>query len=123
MRRGGYRVLVRIVALTAAALAALILSAGAATAGPAASLSLAAHQPLTVAGAHFVPRQWVRVTAYATKTATLRVRANARGAFTVRFATVTYGRCGAFRIVAAGARGRIASLKIPLPACMPARSP
>jgi hypothetical protein len=107
-------------ALQVAAIAAALASAGpVAAARPVPSLTLADTQPVILHGAHFRPREPVRVDALGTHVA---VRASARGTFTVTVGQGPLPRCGA-RIQAVGARGSIALLKLPLPACMPAALP
>jgi hypothetical protein len=102
-----------------AALAAA--SAGAAPASPV--LALAGRQPVVVAGAHFRPLEWVRVTVFSAASESVRLRADRRGTFRTGFSDVTVGRCGGMQIRASGTRGSVAVLKLPLPACMPARNP
>jgi hypothetical protein len=103
----------------AAIAAALAASGSAGAARPVPSLTLADTQPVVLHGAHFRPRESVRVDALGTHVA---VRASARGTFTVTVGQGPLPRCGA-RIQAVGARGSIALLKLPLPACMPAALP
>src|SRR5919201_1980885 len=109
-------------ALIAVAAVAAISAAGATTAAP--TLSLAGRQPLVVRGTHFQPRERVRVTVYADETRTARVRASASGSFLVSFpGMVLVDRCTGLRVRAAGSQGRVALLKLPLPACLPATNP
>jgi hypothetical protein len=88
------------------------------------SLTLVDRAPLTVTGAHFRSRELVRVTALVEDgTAVRSVRAGKRGGFTARFPGLTVGRCGAFRVVAKGATGTRAILKLFPPAgCQPLRT-
>jgi hypothetical protein len=114
---------VRRTVLAALALAA-VTAATAAAARPAPVVSIVSRQPLTVAGAHFAPREWVRVTASSDGLRTLRVRADRRGSFRVTFADApAVGRCGGLAIRAVGARGAVAGTKLPLSVCLPIASP
>ena len=109
-------------ALIPVAAVAAISAAGATTAAP--TLSLAGRQPLVVRGTHFQPRERVRVTVYADETRTARVRASASGSFLVSFpGMVLVDRCTGLRVRAAGSQGSVALLKLPLPACLPAKNP
>jgi len=49
-------------------------------------------------------------------------RAEGGGSFRASFGELKLGRCSGFRITAVGSRGDRAVLKLPQPACMPARS-
>ena len=111
-----------IVFIVAAAVAAVALGSAAAT-RPAPALSIAARQPVQIRGVHFLPRELVRVTATSDATETQRVRASASGSFLVSFDGMVLDRCSGLRVRAAGSRGSVALLKLPLPACLPARNP
>jgi hypothetical protein len=115
------KILVLALATVAAAAAAIASAATATRVAP--SLSVAARQPVAIRGVHFLPRERVVVTATADDTQTARVRANASGSFLVSFPGMVLDRCTGLRVRAAGSRGSIALLKLPLPACMPAKNP
>ena len=106
--------------LAAGTLLAAVAVATASAAPPPPAVSVVARTPLIVSGAHFFPREWVRVTA---KASTLRVHADRLGRFRLTFQNLTLGRCGGFQIRATGTHATLALTKIPLPACMPAREP
>jgi hypothetical protein len=111
---------VRRLSLAAGSVLAALAVAAASAAPPPPTVSIAARKPVVVAGAHFFPREWVRVTLNAS---TLRVHADRAGRFHLTFPDLILGRCAGLRIRAAGTHGTVAALKLPLPACMPARSP
>jgi hypothetical protein len=93
--------------LAAAALCLVLAATAAAAARP--RLSVVRAVPVTVHGTGFTARERVRVTVRtATRGAVRSTRADAHGAFTVRFAGVRLGRCGA--VAATGARGDRATL-------------
>jgi hypothetical protein len=89
------------------------------------SLQLRDRAPLTVKGANFKARELVRVTAsVADETVTRSVRARANGDFTVRYLTLSAGRCEDLAVVARGATGTRAVLKLfPPAACLPVAQP
>jgi len=94
-----------------------------AAAGPLPALRLVSDQPLTVRGAHFKPREKVRVTARVDMTSRSRVvRSTATGTFKVSFdAPMAFDPClETLRVTAVGARGSDAMLKLPQRACPPA---
>jgi hypothetical protein len=93
--------------LLGAAVLCLVLAAPAAGARP--QLAIVGASPLTVRGTGFVGRERVRVTVRTpTRMVVRSARANANGAFTVRFAGVRLGRCGA--VGAIGSHGDRASV-------------
>lgn len=92
-------------ALTAAALA-LVLAHGS--------------SPLAVHGRGFHAREHVRVTIGARADTVVATR---DGTFVAPFPGFTISRCGAVLIRAVGSKGTTAALKIPRPACLPARTP
>jgi hypothetical protein len=93
----------RLCALLAAAALCVVLAAPAA-AGIKPRLALVHASPLTVRGTGFAARERVRVTVRtAARTVVRSARTSGAGAFTVRFAGVRLGPCGA--VAAAGARG------------------
>jgi hypothetical protein len=102
-----------------------MLAATAGAARPPASLHLVKLAPLTVGGTGFRPAERIRVTLVFGTTEVRRVIAGKTGRFVARFDDdVQLSRCNIrFAVSAAGARGTNAALKIPRPACMPARSP
>lgn len=102
--------------------AALALAGAAGAGAPRPSLAIVDRQPVVVRGAHFGARELVRVTALANGTQTLRVRATQGGTFVATFRGVALGRCAGLRIRAVGARGHVAAVKLPLPACLPVRA-
>jgi hypothetical protein len=106
----------------------LVAAVAAALAAPAAgalapSLKLTATKPLTVAGTHFRPHEHVTVTVAATERLVRRVTATRRGTFDVELGDAALGRCGGLSISASGSGGSRAALKLPRPACMPAKTP
>jgi hypothetical protein len=112
---------VRVVGVTALALAAFLAAGAAASAGSTgkASLRLASYQPLTVHGQRFVARERVRLEVFGVARVTRRVVASRTGAFAVRFADVRVTRCDLVRVVATGGSGSRAALKfLPAPACL-----
>jgi len=85
------------------------------------ALRVADRSPVTVAGTAFVSRERVLVTVSSSHTWTRRATAGARGTFRVVFEGATVDRCEVVRVVATGARGSRATLKLlPQPACNPA---
>jgi hypothetical protein len=90
--------------------------AAALTAHPA--LVLTARAPLTVHGTGFVAHERVALVGGGVRTA---VRSSALGGFTVRLGTVD--RCSGGRVVATGARGDRAVLRLPPLLCAPASTP
>jgi hypothetical protein len=110
--------------LVATVLSAAALPSSLAAAQSAPTLHLAGRSPVTVVGSYFAPVERVRVTVSGLTTSTLAVRTTAAGSFRVAFPDVRFGRCAGFRVRAVGLRrGEVVMLKIPLPACLPARSP
>src|SRR5919198_1327180 len=102
-------------------LAAVVLGLGvvglASAASPAPSLRLVTRQPVAVQGAHFRAFEAVTLTVTALPPQVKRVKASRRGSFAVAFDKPVVRRCGSFAIRAVGARGSVAMLKLPLPAC------
>lgn len=97
---------------------ALAAAAAAGAARPAPIIALQDRQ--TVAGARFASSEWVTVR-FGTRA--VRVHASRTGRFVVGIGPLVVSRCGAAQIRAVGARGDVAVLKIPLPACLPERTP
>lgn len=130
----GHRVSVRtftaLIVLVACCATASSISAG--TSGKA-ILRLVDRDPLTVQGRGFKPRERVQVVASvpdsAQKTAVAEmvrktIRATATGSFRIVFSEISVDRCSLVRVIAVGARGSRAELKVlPSPMCTPARLP
>lgn len=109
-----------------ATLAVLVAPHGAAAAGASTpALRLLDRAPVTVAGTSFKAREQIRVTASVEEqTVTRSLRAGERGGFTVRFLTLSAGRCEGLRVVARGATGTRAVRKVFPPAgCLPVTQP
>ncbi len=87
------------------------------------SLRVLKRQPLVVQGLSFKPGERVEVVLYATAQTTRRATASKAGSFTVSFHEVPLGRCSSLAVRAAGSFGSRAALKLPAPACLPARAP
>lgn len=106
--------------LAAVLLAVLALAGAAAATSSPPRLALTARTPTVVLhGSGFRARERVTVTA---ATAVLHVRATRLGAFTLDTG-VALSRCQGMIVRAVGARGSVALLKLPQPACMPVKSP
>ncbi len=105
------------------AASALVVAATAAAASPAPALRLTHAKPLVVAGSHFKSNERVVVTLSSTDKTVHVVRATAGGTFSVDFGTVHTDRCLGWAVTAVGRAGSRATLKLPLPACMPQASP
>jgi hypothetical protein len=84
------------------------------------SLRLIRIHPVTVAGAHFRPRNRVRVSLVAARTVSRNVTATGRGAFTVTFSSVVIDRCSSFSVLASQRHGATVVLHGPKPECPPA---
>jgi hypothetical protein len=106
--------------IAAVLLAALALAGAAAATSSPPRLTVATRTPtLVVRGSGFHARERVTVTASAT---VLHVRATRLGSFTLDTG-VALSRCSGAVVRAVGSMGSIALLKLPQPACMPAKSP
>jgi hypothetical protein len=105
-----------------AAIAALALSAPAAG-GTAPTLRLVRTSPVVVAGSHFRAGERVTVTLVVTKRIVRHVTASQTGSFTIGYGGIQLGHCAGFSLSAVGSAGSRAVVKLPQPACMPARSP
>jgi hypothetical protein len=80
--------------------------------------------PVEVIGTGFKVREKVRVTFSATQVWTKTVRATRAGRFDIVFADAHPDRCSGYSVIAHGARGSTASLKIvPMGCPPPARDP
>lgn len=89
-----------------------------------ANLRLVDRDPLTVQARGFKARERVRVTASVPQTLRKTIRATATGSFRVVFSEVSVDRCNLVRVVAIGAQGSRADLKmLPSLMCSPALSP
>jgi hypothetical protein len=111
------RAIKRLVAASAATLALAAATASAADLRPA--LRVVDRQPLVVRGVHFRPHERVRLTGAAIRPAS--VTTTAAGSFVVRLTQTSDDRCsGVMLLVAVGAAGDRAVLKLPQPECPPA---
>jgi hypothetical protein len=103
-----------------ALLAGLILATTSAATRARPSLSLRGTAPIVVSGRQFASHERVRITWRAGAAASLR--ASAAGAFTATLPMIPPDRCRGLRLRAAGSRGNVAVLKLPLPACLRERA-
>lgn len=90
---------VLVIALAVATAVAAACAAGSPR-KPAPTLTLASHDPVSVAGRHFAPRLKVRLVVSAAQRQVRRVIANRHGAFSVSFTTVI-DRCSVWSVSAA----------------------
>jgi hypothetical protein len=105
-----------VVAIALAIAAPLAGAAGTTAAKPVLRIEL--EHPLTVTGRAFEARELVTVRAVGTfGTRTLRVRTTRRGAFRLSFRRVSGSPCILRRVVAVGARGSRAELRLPPGVC------
>jgi hypothetical protein len=105
-----------VVALTAGATA--IALGGSSRSQP--RLRLVSGTSLKARGNGFYGRERVRATAQTNGQVRLRrATTDARGAFTVSFGALALDPCAGFTIVAVGARGDRAALKVPMRECAP----
>jgi hypothetical protein len=82
-----------------------------------ATLRLSSDAPLTLRGANFLPSERVRVTVSGGELRRSKhVTASRAGVFVARF-DAAYDRCSGVLARAVGARGSLAVLKLPAPAC------
>jgi hypothetical protein len=105
---------------------ALAWSGTASGVGSRPTLRLLDRQPVEVHGAGFYRRERVRVTLVAARPYVRTVRSSATGTFNAAFADVSFpfDRCGnGWTLVARGARGDAATLKLPQPECPPQLGP
>jgi hypothetical protein len=105
-------------AVSAAIAAALLGATAAAASAPA--LRLADRSPFVVTGSGFPAG--AKVAVVATRHGTVHVVAGRAGAFRARFPGAGISRCDTLVVTATAAKAR-AVLKIPRPACSPAREP
>jgi hypothetical protein len=98
-------------------LVAFLPAAAPAVAAPP-SLSVVARAPLVVHGAGFAARERVTLVAAGRR---LSLRASRSGAFSATLPTLD--RCSAGRVIAVGASGDRAALRIPPVECAPASTP
>ncbi|HZR95796.1 MAG TPA: hypothetical protein VFA56_08875 [Gaiellaceae bacterium] len=108
----------RINRLAGIVVAAAVAAGAASAAAPPPRLQLL-REPPSVVGSNFRARERVTVTVGAT---VIRTRTTSLGTFRAML-SAPVPRCGGIFVRAAGARGDVATLKLPLPACMPAREP
>jgi hypothetical protein len=107
----------RLVIALSFALLALLPAQAAGQTRPA--LRIADATPLTLRGAHFQPRESIRVSVLmGTRTLARELRAGPLGGFTVRFAGVTLDYCALPLVIkAVGARSGVVRAKIPIVDC------
>ena len=87
-------------------------------------LRLADASPLTLKGTHFRARERVRITVSASETQTRVVRTARNGSFTAQFPDLVISRCSGFAVLAVGASGDRASMKVlQQPDCPPPLGP
>ena len=100
--------------IAAAALAvalACVSAAGAPASATAPALTARSFAPFSVRGAHFQPREHVRVTLESPTASAVQLRATEAGTFVAVFPRVTVERCDGFVVRAAGAKGSHALLR------------
>lgn len=88
------------------------LAAPAVAAAPRPVLTIDRTDSFAVHGAHFKPRERVRVVAIADTRAAKTVVAGLRGRFTVRFPALRVGRCRGYAAQATGNKGSKAMLAV-----------
>jgi hypothetical protein len=82
------------------------------------ALRLIDSAPLTIRGSEFVRGERVRIEVrVAGETSSRTTRAGTTGGFVVSFAGATFDHCTGLFVVAVGATGTRATLKLPLPHC------
>lgn len=86
-------------------------------------LAVAKRSPLVIRGVGFRSRELVTVSVRANQPIVKRVRSTPAGAFGANMGTVVVDHCSALFVRAVGNEGSEAILKLPRPACMPARNP
>jgi hypothetical protein len=87
-------------------------------------LHLSGMQPVVVSGSGFRAHARVRVTLVAgLVTKRVVVTTTRRGTLGASFGTVPLGRCATFSVRAVEVGGVAATLRLPRPQCLPARSP
>jgi hypothetical protein len=106
--------------LAALAIALLAAAPAAGSSGSKPRLRLLDTTPLRIAGSSFKARERVTVTVYADGMRRRTTRATSGGAFVVTFPGAAPDRCAAVAILARGASGDQASLKVMPKACPPA---
>jgi hypothetical protein len=105
-----------VIVILALGLALLASAANGGESRKKASLTLAGEAPLALRGANFLPGERVRVTLSAERRLTRQVTAGPAGGFVLRIPSA-YDRCTATIVLAVGARGSRAGLKLPPLAC------
>ena len=110
----------RIAAVVIAAFGLALLGVGASEgeSRKGATLKFAKGVPLTLRGAHFLPRERVRVTVTSELKRTKLVTASATGTFVVSF-QAAFDRCNGLLALAIGSQGSRARLKMPQLGCPP----
>jgi hypothetical protein len=103
------------------ALVATVASGTALAATPRASVAVTSTAPVTVAGTGFRSHERVTVTVITTGMYRKVVGANAKGAFTAKFAAAKIGYCQSYFVRAKGNRGSLAVRKV-IPEC-PSQGP
>ena len=106
----------RAIVIVIAALA--LLPVASAAPSRTAHVSITSLAPFTVYGSGFARHERVKITVDAKTNAIRVVVANAKGAFTARFATVTVEKCASYAVRVVGGRGSVAVKKV-IPECAP----
>ena len=86
-----------------------------------AELRFTSFHPVELRGRGFRPDERVRLTVHAGKT-TDRTVTSTNGTFDATFSSLRIDRCTGAFATARGSKGSRAATKLPLPACLPARS-
>lgn len=120
-RKRKHKLLAALAVVIVAAPVSVAVAAGGAR-GHAPKLAVTRRDPFTVVGRRFTPRRRVRVTLVAASAQTRRVRANARGRFTVTF-TIGVDRCTSWSVTARQVGRAPAIVRGPKPLCAPAGAP
>jgi hypothetical protein len=100
-----------IAAVALAGAFACVSAAGGSASATAPALTARSFAPFSVRGAHFEPREHVRVTLESPTANTVQIRATDAGTFVAVFPRVTVERCNGFVVRAAGAKGSHALLR------------
>jgi hypothetical protein len=118
-RAGIVEIVRRLIALALLALA-LLIPLGASATAPSPSLRIVRTAPLAVRGSHFAAAELVTIRVIGKSTlARKRVRTGPLGGFTVAFPTLMFDPCTISAIVATGASGSRAQLKVRPAQCPP----
>jgi hypothetical protein len=114
----------RIACSLLAAIATALFAGGATGATQAPKLRITVELPLTLTGTAFRSHELVRVQAIGTfGSRSLRVRTTEAGRLRARFARLSGDPCTLRRVIAVGARGSRAVLRLPPGACQPPEGP